>query len=306
MSREYAPDHVLVIAIDGVRYDCLQSANTPNIDAVATHGFLVPVQVDARNPTISGPVWATVAAGVYSDRHLIRSNDFHGHRLEDFPDFISRLQGANPDMNTMSVALWSPLLKDVDGGPVFAGGGYHPNMGSDVDEDDMDIAAVMDEAVLGHAGARLLIEDLAVSFVYLESPDAVAHALGTGDRYMRAIERADEQVGVLLAVIAARANREAERWTVIVVTDHGHRDEGGHGADSAVERTAWIAAQGPGIDELVGAAGIDHADIHPHILGLFGIIPEPEWGLEGVAFGARHAQIRDLPTAGVSLGVSLG
>lgn len=287
MRPESSADHVLVVAVDGVRYDSLQAASTPNIDAVAARGFLVPVQVDARNPTISGPVWATAASGVYSDRHLINGNDFLGHRLQEFPDSITRLQAANPALHTMMTALWSPLLKEVDGGPVFAGGGYHPNMGSDVDENDMDIAAVMDKTVVGHAAARLLGEDLAVSFVYLESPDAVAHAVGTGERYRQAIERADQQVGVLLAAIAARPKRDAERWTDIVVTDHGHLDVGGHGGDSVAERTAWIAAEGPGIDESVGAAGVDHADIHPHILGIFGIVPEPEWSLEGVAFGAR-------------------
>lgn len=287
MNAAPSPNHVLVIAVDGVRYDSLQAANTPNIDLVAASGFLVPVRVDARNPTISGPVWATVASGVYSDRHAIFGNDFAPNKLAQYPDFISRLRSAKPGLETMSAAMWGALLTDVDGGPIFASGGYHPDMGSDVDEDDMDIAQVMDEAVIGHAAGRLLGGNPAASFVYLEGPDAVAHALGVGERYMHAIERSDLQVGVLRAAIAARRNREAELWTVIVLTDHGHRDAGGHGTDSDAERTAWIAAEGPGIDERTGFAGVDHADIHPQILSIFGIATEPAWELEGVPFGTR-------------------
>jgi len=59
--------------------------------------------------------------------------------------------------------------------------------------------------------------------------------------YKRQIETCDRQVGDLLAAVDARSQRAGEQWLVIVVTDHGHRDEGGHGGDSDAERTAWVA-----------------------------------------------------------------
>ena len=39
----------------------------------------------------------------------------------------------------------------------------------------------------------------------------------------------------------------AENWTIVVVTDHGHLDEGGHGGREPEVVTAWAAAAGPGI-----------------------------------------------------------
>ena len=34
------------------------------------------------------------------------------------------------------------------------------------------------------------------------------------------------------------------RSVLVVVTDHGHRDEGGHGGDSAQERASFVIAHG--------------------------------------------------------------
>ncbi|QDP95486.1 alkaline phosphatase family protein [Microlunatus elymi] len=90
--------HVLVIGIDGVRYDTLRRLPTPGIDAIAEAGFLAPVRVNEAGPTISGPSWATIFTGVLADRHLIFDNDFTGHRLQDFPDLIKLAQRERPGL----------------------------------------------------------------------------------------------------------------------------------------------------------------------------------------------------------------
>ena len=40
---------------------------------------------------------------------------------------------------------------------------------------------------------------------------------------------------------------ELGHWTIVVVTDHGHLDRGGHGGREPEVATAWAAAAGPGI-----------------------------------------------------------
>ena len=37
-------------------------------------------------------------------------------------------------------------------------------------------------------------------------------------------------------------DKENEDWLLVIVTDHGHRDEGGHGQDSPQERASFILA----------------------------------------------------------------
>jgi predicted AlkP superfamily phosphohydrolase/phosphomutase len=55
--------HVLVIGVDGVRFDLIGPDTTPCIWALGQAGFLAPVPVDEATPTWSGPCWATIATG---------------------------------------------------------------------------------------------------------------------------------------------------------------------------------------------------------------------------------------------------
>ena len=48
-----APGHVLVIGVDGVRFDLLGPDGTPSIWELGQHGFLAPVPVDETTPTSS-------------------------------------------------------------------------------------------------------------------------------------------------------------------------------------------------------------------------------------------------------------
>jgi hypothetical protein len=46
---------VLVVGIDGVRFDLLSPAATPVISSFGRDGFLTPVVIDESTPTWSGP-----------------------------------------------------------------------------------------------------------------------------------------------------------------------------------------------------------------------------------------------------------
>ncbi len=49
--------HVLVIGVDGVRFDLLGPEGTPVIWDFGGTGFLTPVAIDETTPTWSGPCW---------------------------------------------------------------------------------------------------------------------------------------------------------------------------------------------------------------------------------------------------------
>jgi hypothetical protein len=241
-------DHVLVIGIDGVRYDTVRRLPTPHLDSIAERGFLVPTRVDDAGPTISGPSWATIFTGVLADRHRIVDNDLRGNRLADFPDLLTLAGRLRPGIRTWVGAAWPPLVSADSGGPLFAGGGVGPGAPtghepdwSEPDWNDLDdiITAQAEQVITEHDGGAgsLLV-------CYLGAPDEIAHRHGVSGLYEESIIAADRRIGRLLAAIA---NRQGEDWTVIAVTDHGHLDAGGHGGESLQERTAWIAACGPGI-----------------------------------------------------------
>jgi arylsulfatase A-like enzyme len=81
------------------------------------------------------------------------------------------------------------------------------------------------------------------------------------------------RVGYLLEAIEARPSYEDESWLVVVVTDHGHTDSGGHGGFTDGERqTVMITANlngdaGPTTDGRL-------VDVAPTVLGHVGLPSE--------------------------------
>ena len=72
--------HVLVIGVDGVRFDLLGPEVTPVIWGFGAAGFLGPVPIDETTPTWSGPCWATIATGTGVDGHGHLDQGGHGGR----------------------------------------------------------------------------------------------------------------------------------------------------------------------------------------------------------------------------------
>src|SRR6516225_3160713 len=50
-SGSTLPGHVLVVGVDGVRFDFLEADSAPSVQALGEAGFLVPVPVDEATPT---------------------------------------------------------------------------------------------------------------------------------------------------------------------------------------------------------------------------------------------------------------
>ena len=273
--------HILVVGMDGIRHDVLLAAHTPVIDRLASNGVLLPVPVHEKNVTISGPVWATVATGVYMDQHGVLGNEDQPIGTAGFADFAELLRAARPELQTMVAATWFPLVRRGGCGPLFSSGGWVPPVDPE-DENSGPSWITADDDAAAYAAARLAVEDLAVSFVYFGESDVHAHSFGTGPGYTDCIQRCDARLGLLLNAIEQRPNRAQEDWTVIVVTDHGHLDEGGHGGDSREERTAWMLASGASVPE--GITALDHADIAAHVLATFGV---DHSALAGIPFGRR-------------------
>jgi hypothetical protein len=274
-----AVHRVLVVGIDGVRLDTLRRLPTPRLDALAADGFLAPVEVDERTPTMSGPCWATIVTGVGVDKHGVWSNDFTGHRLDVFPDFATRL--AQQDGRRSFVAAgWQPLMQVRDGGPLFRA----PSRTAYVSPaaDNPEAWETCDERITEEAAGVLARDDLDASFVYLGAPDETAHVLGCGDAYDAAVLRADARVGRLLDAVRSRLSYDDEQWTFLVVTDHGHVDAGGHGGRSERERTAWLIAAGPGIR--VAPSVVRHVDVAAQVFASLGCAADRHWTLDGRPF----------------------
>lgn len=284
---------VLFVGIDGVRYDTLLELDTPVLDRVAADGFLQSLQVNPAGPTISGPSWATMVSGVLPPAHRIFDNDLTDHDLGRYPDFIALVEKAHPGLQSFAGADWEPLVSTHSGGPIFAGGGFLPDRyrGSESTPADWHEG---DQQVVDRAVARLAALDAhfgSITFVYQHGVDTAGHREGVGETYREFVVASDRRLGQLLEAVEQRPNRDHEDWLIIVATDHGHVDAGGHGGDSPEERTAWIAACGTAVPQTDRPLILEQADIAGHVHHVFGLNDHSE-AFVGLPFGTRTEPAR--------------
>jgi predicted AlkP superfamily pyrophosphatase or phosphodiesterase len=253
----------VVIGIDGVRHDSLLAADTPHLDALAARGMVTSFTVGDEAPVNSGPLWASVATGVHPSFHGVYDNSLAGNRLAAFPDFLHALSTTDRQLRTYLATSWRPLATRVFR-PADRTVSLH---GDVVGYDEADRAVATDARQVFERGG------VDAAFLHLGEPDSVAHRHGVGPAYLDAIARADAYVGMIVKPLLA-GSRE---WTIIVVTDHGQVDSGGHGGRSPEETTAWLAAAGPGIT----ARPASHVDVFPTVFSALGLRPHSGWGLAG-------------------------
>ena len=258
---------MLVIGVDGVRFDLLGPEVTPVIWDFGSAGFLGPVPVDETTPTWSGPCWAAIATGCGVDGHGITGNDLTGHRLAEHPDFVTVATRAGlPTL--LAVSGWPPLALAEDGGPLFAEASRREFVA--IPERSLAGWDAADEATTELAASIMAGDGPRVSFVYLGAVDIYGHVTGSGRRYRAQALAADARVGRLLAAVRSRPGYDQEGWTIVAVTDHGHLDQGGHGGREPEVATAWVAAAGPGIRPGAPSPVTRQVDIAPLVLAALG------------------------------------
>ena len=276
---------VLLIGIDGVRTDVLSAAETTNIDALAGDGFYTD-NAWTRPPTVSGPGWSNMLTGVWPDKHRVEGNDFTGNDYTTYPDFFTLIERVEPSIETAAVVDWLPLGGQDSGGPVIS------------DAIDTMIAidgyptgyTLSDERSVALAVEQLTIADPDVLFVYLGNTDVVGHESGSlSDEYRLAIEDADRHVGVLVEAVRGRASFADEDWLILISTDHGRRDDGGHGSDSEEERRIFFLASGPSVIDAAPQGEIQIVDVAATAIAHLGIAIDDEWDLDGRVVGLSPA-----------------
>ncbi|MFF8843123.1 alkaline phosphatase family protein [Streptomyces sp. NPDC015127] len=277
-------DKVLVIGMDGLRHDRIDAAKAPHLKAMMANGTygLSLLYASPMAATSSGPGWSTISTGVWPDKHGVKDNSFTGSNYTRYPGFLARLAQMRPELSTYAAVDWKPL--DTQG---------TVTPGADaklVLDGDRDGYAGHDATIAAETESILRDQNPDVLFVYFGQTDIVGHNSGARSKaYLDAIDVQDAYVGRLWAAITARPTYAQERWTVIVATDHGHLDAGGHGGSAIEERRTFVLAQGPGI--AAGARPVDTrlVDVAATVFRQLGITPDPAWGLDGKPVQERSA-----------------
>ncbi|MCI9857416.1 alkaline phosphatase family protein [Microbacterium proteolyticum] len=259
----------LVVGIDGASFDQLDAADMPNLDGLRADGLTATSNLYAApmSGTVSGPGWSTIATGVWPDKHNVVDNNFTAPKFGQYPDYLTRIEAADPARSSLVVATWSPVAQTIFGPSVD----LRPTGGGDVQT----TATAADYLRNGNPDN---------TFVHLDEVDGAGHSVGTnGAAYATALTRADAQLGELVAAVKARPSYASEQWTILVTADHGHTPTGGHGGNTLAERKTFVVAAGPGIAAGSTRNEVKIVDIAATVLAVNGIAKDPRWNLDGFA-----------------------
>lgn len=263
---------VLVIGIDGTVLDRVKSADAPNLNGLMAQGLTARSTLYA-NPmaaTSSGPGWSTIATGVWPDKHGVKDNSFTGKNYTAYPDFLTRIENAKPELNTYAAADWEPITSTDQNGPIFS---------AKVDKrlslkGDRDGYGSEDPKIAAAASAELRDQNPDAAFVYFGEIDHAGHASGAASQeYLNTIGRVDKLIGQLLTAVQARPTYGQENWKILVTTDHGHTDAGGHGGSTIQERGTFVIAKGAGIPAGSVRGDVKLVDVAATALAQVGVNP---------------------------------
>ena len=269
---------VLIIGIDGTMCSALAVARTPNLDALKSGGCFT-VRAVTHPVTHSAACWTSMFTGVWGDKHLVNDpgNSFAGNNLTKYPSFFKYLEAANPSLNTLCFARWSPLVTVVP-------------------DADVKLAFNTDAEITAETCRRLTNSNPDVFYMILLDVDSAGHTYGWGPgvtNYVQAIETADGRVGQIVSALHSRPTYTNEDWLVIALTDHGEHDN----PDLEKSRITWHIVSGPSAARGVMWPSPSIVDVAATVLTHMHVPILPEWNLD--------ARVEGMPLPVPALGTNL-
>lgn len=286
-GSEPAVKKVLLIGIDGCRFDALMYSQAKHLKELASSGAYsdqTDVLGDRKTgaATITGPGWSSAVTGVWADKHGVRDNSFRGENLAAYPSFLQRLTKTRPDASAIAVVSWNPFQKYVFN---------HGETCRFVLDGDRGGYAEGDRQVTKTAETILAEQNPDILFAYFGEVDVTGHGYGFHPRspkYTNAIEAVDEHVGKILTAMRARSTFAKENWLVMVCTDHGGQGRD-HGLGEKVPeiRNGFMILNGPAVRPGKIDERTFNVDVAVTALTHLGVAIQPDWKLDGHAVGLR-------------------
>lgn len=228
---------VWVLILDGLREDV--GERLPTIRRLGARGVRRTLQ--AEFPTFTYPNLTAMATGVPPFFSGVRLNEgLPGVPLDSIFD-AARRTGL-----PASVTSWSHYAEALD----RKNAGFFAQQAIDL------------AALLAAAPARGL------AWIHVEEIDTAGHRYGSASaEYAAAAEKADALLGSLVAAL------DLTQDVLIALSDHGHRDRGGHGAVEPEVTAAFFLAVGAHVRQGVRLAVRPMRDVASTVAALAGLPP---------------------------------
>ncbi len=214
--------YVIVLSMDGFRWDYPEKANTPNLDYVEQIGVRAESSIPCF-PTKTFPNHYSMATGLYPDHHGIVFNKFYAPDVDKFYSLSDSFAVVDPDFY-LGEPIWVTAEKQGIKSAAYYWVGseaphdgilpsyYNPYNGSVSFEKRME--GVLDWLKLPEEERPRLI------MWYVEEPDSKGHDYGPDHiEIVNTVEYLDSLVGVFNQKIAELPF--ADQINVIYTSDHG-------------------------------------------------------------------------------------
>jgi alkaline phosphatase D len=214
--------YVVMLSLDGFRWDYPALYETPNLDRMAEQGVMAR-SLKPSFPTKTFPNHYTIATGLYPDHHGIVLNSFYDPDMDAYYSIGDRTSVENPDFYG-GEPIWLTAEKQgvISGSYFWVGseapiGGRHPTYWKSY-EHEFPFTQRLD-SVIGWLRLPYKKRPRLITW-YMDEPDSQGHDLGPFHPEMgHLVFYLDSLVGVFLDRIQDLPI--SNRINVIVTSDHG-------------------------------------------------------------------------------------
>lgn len=100
----------------------------------------------------------------------------------------------------------------------------------------------IDTRVVAEAAGHIRKQAPDLSWVYLEYTDDMGHMYGDSDKFYKAVQQMDAQIGKIAQAVSYRQKNHNEEWLIFITTDHGRDEQTGksHGGQTQRQRSTWL------------------------------------------------------------------
>jgi Uncharacterized proteins of the AP superfamily len=217
-TRKPFKNYVLLVSLDGFRWDYCKLYNTPNLNRLAKDGVKAD-RMYSSFPTVTFPNHYSIATGLYPDHHGLINNSFPAPDLGLFYRMGDRTAVENPAFYGGEPVWVTAEKQGVRSASFFWVGSeaIHPAYWKKYDE-SITYEARIDTVIkwLGYTPEKR--PELVT--LYFDEPDATGHTFGpVSTQTRKTVEHMDSVMGVLRAKLSTLP--EAKKINLIIVSDHG-------------------------------------------------------------------------------------
>jgi len=246
----------MLLIVDGLRADALETAHCPNIAALRRQGATT-LRASSVMPSVTLPCHMSIFYSVLPARHGITTNEWMP-MARPLPGLIDVAHTVG--LQCASFYNWEPLRNLSQPGSLNVAYFRHSNQRPDGDQ-------LIADQVARHFSNGC--PDFA--FVYFGTLDEIGHRVGfMSDGYMAQLRRVDDAIGTVIGALPPNA-------TVLLTSDHGGHERS-HGTEQPEDMTIpWIIA-GPGVRrDYEIEMEVSLLDVAPTLARALGITPHPDW-----------------------------